>query len=726
MNGTARRFGVGAGLAGLVTLGWVLTVQAAKPAQHGIPLPMDWTHRHMIFSQPGTAQQRAQVESDPRYWQQMYRRSQRLVLPASTREASALEQFDFRLAANAPKNPRLRRDWAESMGTGATVGAGNFPAKFSFDSTSANCDSATQPDFVVFSTSLPGSGTQASIGAFDNLYTGCGGSVPMPYWAYNTSGATPGPILTSPVFSRDGKQVAFVQTDGVTTGTLVLLKWAATRDTFGGPGTPTLKTPGAYPGCIAPCMTTIDLRDGSGVVTDDRTSSVFYDYNGDIAWVSDSRGWLHKFNPVFKGMPAEVRAAPWPVQVNPGNPNPASSPVFDRISKNIFLGDLGGFFYRVDATTGTVVTTAEIDFGAGLVAGPIVDATKGLVYISASSDGSAACAGGADCAGFFQFPTNFTSGSFGTEAVVGVSTVFGVSTPQPMYDGFFDNTYITSANATGNFYVCGNTGANPTLYLVPVLAGALGTPAIVSTLATATSNSACSPVTDVFVPGATIGSAATERVFVSVQGNSTAAACSGSGGGCIQNLIDTPWQASTAFTVGQEILVKSSSPLVRFINVVITAGTTGTTQPSWPSTSGVTRTDGGVVWLNQGNTTTPINAWAANHAYNFVGGRILDSNGNVEVVKVKGTSGGTAPSWPTTPGATRTDNTVTWINAGAFPSFALPAAGGTSAIIIDNTVSPGTLAGASQVYFSTQADQLCATSGTTGGCAVQASQPTLQ
>jgi hypothetical protein len=42
---------------------------------------------------------------------------------------------------------------------------------------------------------------------------------------------------------------------------------------------------------------------------------------------------------------------------------------------------------------------------------------------------------------------------------------------------------------------------------------------------------------------------------------------------------------------------------------------------------------------------------------------------------------------------------------------------------VDNEVN-GTLAGTSQIYFTTLSDQVCGTSGT-GGCAVQASQPGL-
>jgi hypothetical protein len=42
-------------LAGLVTLGWMLTGEAAETAKHTIHLPTDWSHSHLIFSRPGTA-----------------------------------------------------------------------------------------------------------------------------------------------------------------------------------------------------------------------------------------------------------------------------------------------------------------------------------------------------------------------------------------------------------------------------------------------------------------------------------------------------------------------------------------------------------------------------------------------------------------------------------------------------------------------------------------------
>jgi hypothetical protein len=722
MNGTSPRFvRLGLGFVGLVALGCVLTGQAAKPVRQGIALPTDWSHSHLVFSQPRSVEQAARLQEDPRFEQQLYRRYQSRVLTVGKQEGSVADGATGS-AKKTRRTGNMNHDWSQDLGSGGSVGAGNYPAKFSFSSTIANCGTAAQPDFVVYSTGQAVSGTQATIVAYDNLYTGCGGTVPSVYWAYNTAGK----ILTSPVFSRDGSQVSFVQTSGGV-GSLVLLKWkASASETVASPGVPTLVAPALYSACVTPCMTTFVLEDGSLLPTNDTTSSVFYDYVGETAWVGDSEGWLHQFTPVFLGTPAEVRTSPWPVQVNPSSPLPLTSAVHDHVSGNVFVGDGGGFLYRVSASTGAVTQSGQLDVGIGIVAGPLVDSTSGLVYVFASDDDSAACAGGADCAGVYQFAANFGSGSVGTEEPVGASTFSGVPKPNPLYNGGFDNTYISSANATGNLYVCGSTGAEPTLYQVPITGGVLGTPVALSTLSTAGTTPACSPVTDVSSPGATAGSAATERLFLSVGGSSNVATCSTTSGGCVQNFIDTPWQASTTFAVGQEILIKRSSPLTRYIQVVTAGGTSGAVQPNWPSNAGGVVTDGTVHWLTQGQPAFSLSGWAASHPYTL-DARIIDSNGNVEVATTAGTSGSpTAPIWATTPGLTTADGTGTlvWTNAGAVFTNAFAAAGGSSGIILDNTVLSGTLVGASQVYFSTLSDQAC--DNGTGGCAVQASQPLLQ
>ena len=268
------------------------------------------------------------------------------------------------------KSKTFHRDWSEDLGSLASVGpvlAGVYPAKYSFSSAVANCGSATKPDYVVYSTGLLGTTTQANIVAFDNLYSGCGVGVPTLYWAYNTAGQ----VLTSPVPSLDGTQVAFVQTNGAGSVTLVLVRWqASTTDTIGSPSAPSLVCNGSYRTCpTLPCMTMITLRDQLGVTTDDTTSSVYYDYTNDIGWVGGARGWLHKITGMFNGTPAEVHGGGFPAQVT--SMNTTSSPVYDRLSNNVFVGDGGGFLNSVNATSGVVTQSAEADFGVGLMDSPV-------------------------------------------------------------------------------------------------------------------------------------------------------------------------------------------------------------------------------------------------------------------------------------------------------------------------------------------------------------------
>jgi hypothetical protein len=663
------------------------------------------------------------VKRDPRYWQQQYRQSPERLPEAQIDDALAPElRYGSRFGISGDRhrtrgNSGIDKDWSLDLGSTATVGAINYPAKISFRGTNATCaGGAGQPDIVVYPTGLLGSGSQASIVAFDNLYSGCvaDGTVPTIYWAYDTGGT----ITTSPVFSADGTQVAFMQTDGVGNGSLVLLKWAASGGTVGGPITVPQKRNSDYPGCSAPCMTAVLVEDASGTQHPDSNSSVFYYYSGDTAYVGDDAGWLHEINPVFNGVPAEVGSGGWPVQVNPGAATALTSPVYDQVSGFAFVTDVGGFLYRVGPITAAVSTTSgqlDVSFlegGAGIVQGPIVDSAAEVVYVFASSDGSGSCVGGADCTAVYQLAADFAGGDLGSEAVVGNSTVEPAA-PSPMYIGAFDSTYENSANATGNLYVCGNTGGDPTLYQVPIAAGAFGTVNTGPALSTGTTP--CSPVTDLLNPNASGGS--TERIFVSAETSGVSSGCSA--GGCIFNFKDTPWLPKTSYTVGQEVLDSHFQ-----IQVVSVAGTSGAAAPGWSTIINHSTTDGTVHWLNQGvESAVTLAAWAPTTAY-ALHAKILDGNNNIEFVTTAGTSGAAVTFNPAA-GGTTTDGTVTWTNLGALGTAAMAAAGGTSGIIVDNTVGSGTLAGASQVYFSTLKGQVCGTSGT-GGCAVQASQPALQ
>ena len=702
MNGTrAPFFRLVAALAALVSLGWVLTGQAGRLAPHRVSLVTDWSHRHVIFPHTRSVEREAFLQQDPRYWQQVYRRE----LPRNSVSAR-LPGFVHALPV---KVHSPHSDWAENLGSTGTAGAGNYPAKYSFDITTPHCVT----DYVVYSTGLagapgPGPGGQADIVAFNNLYNGCSGLGPVPsvYWAYNTSGGTSGTVKTSPVISLDGSQVAFVQTDGVSAATLVILTWATPSGTINNPIAPPSLPNGSYRGCTAPCMTTIPLMHGITPLND-TTSSIFYDYKNDVAWVGGTFGWLHKIMGVFNGTPTELIDGTFPVQVNASTW--ISSPVYDRISGRVFVGDDGGFLYAVDATTGAVTQSGQLAVGTGLTTGPLVDSANGFVYVFSASDGTSAAV--------YQLSTMFGAGTPGTEVTVGNG-----GTTNPMFLGGFDSEYYTSGTATGNLYVCGNTGGSPTLYQIPSTMGILGSSNLFTDLSSNASVAACSPVTDLPNPNTTGGSS--ERVFVSVQDNGRAAGCGAAG--CLYNFVVTPWKPSIPYTVGQRIL---SSTL--HIETVIQAGTSSASPPIWTNGAGLTVTDNNVTWLDQGALHSVLPAqWTVLHAY-AAGSRIVDSNNNVEVVTLTGSgvSGASQPGWSMTPGATTSDGlvgtAVTWTNAGPIATFSFPAAGGTSGIIEDNVAAPGVLPGVSQVYFTTLQDQSCGSTGT-GGCAVQVSQPGLQ
>lgn len=721
MNGAAVRvLKITASSAGLVILGFVLTGHATKPVPHGISLPTDWSHRHVVFTRPRSAEMARRFGDDPRYIQQMYRQEQALKLAAPVADARLFSLSPLALRARSFEIKKSKGLWSEDLGdigSGDGPGAENYPAKYTFDTTVANCAGGpSTPDYVVYSTGLTGSITQADIVAYDNLYPGCTGTVPTVFWAFNTGGQ----VLTSPVLSSNGDQVAFVETNGLA-GILVMLKWAAGSGGVGSPTTLVPVLPGAYQTCTAPCMTEVILANSSHLPVNDTTSSIFYDYNSDTGWVGGASGWLHEITGVFHGTPTEVNNGNFPVQLNTTLGVSLSSPVYDHVSEQVFVGDSAGFLYRVDPTSAAKIASAQVDFGTGLVDGPLIDAFDGLIYVFSSSDGTTHCnAGTSPCAGVVQFEFDFGSGATGNfETTVGQ----GSATPNPLHLGTFDSAYIKSEGPpTGSLYVCGNTGANPTLYQIPVVNGDLPAAGnVISQLAPTTSTAACSPVSDILNPNLPGG--AQERLFVSAQNDGRPATC-GADVGCLVSLLNTSWRPLVHWGQGQELL---SSNLRIMIVITPGGGQTGATPPIWTTQAGTTVVDNGVTWLDQGHLTavTPA-AWAASNTYNLHQ-RILDTNNVIEVVTTAGTSSATEPIWSPfkNAGDTTSDGTVIWTNAGTNPVAALAVTGGTTGVILDNTLNEG-----SQVYFGTLANQGTGSgvscTGGTGACAVQASQEALQ
>jgi hypothetical protein len=137
----------------------LLIVHGVRAGNEPFHLATDWSHRHMIFSAPKTLMDRFRFSTEPRYVQQWVRRN------SEVREDDREERERWH---HAEENP-IHGDWSVFLGnvgaTVGTVGADQYPGKYSFDTTVASCASATQPDFVVWNTSLAGS--SGAIAAID-------------------------------------------------------------------------------------------------------------------------------------------------------------------------------------------------------------------------------------------------------------------------------------------------------------------------------------------------------------------------------------------------------------------------------------------------------------------------------------------------------------------------------------------------------------------------------
>jgi hypothetical protein len=138
-----------------------------------------------------------------------------------------------------------------------------------------------------------------------------------------------------------------------------------------------------------------------------------------------------------------------------------------------------------------------------------------------------------------------------------------------------------------------------------------------------------------------------------------------------KSLGNTPWQSSTAYSLGQAIIDPNGN-----IEVVSAAGTSDKSAPApWNQQLGQTTTDGTVTWTNAGHVD-----WLPNTAYS-VGNLVIDSTGTIESVTAAGTSGATAPAWNTPQGQTTTDG-LQWTALGN-PAWAANTSFAVNAVVLD-------------------------------------------
>jgi hypothetical protein len=556
--------------------------------------PEDWTHHHVVFSNPGTEDEAIRrgtheewlrIVNDPRYILHQLKRRQPAQGPAHDAVAMRLSRFaesdaepvrEARSASNLsipvrPRspiptpirrrpfiNPSMKADWSQPMLTGS-VQTNTYPAKYSFAPIGTpSCTS----DYVVYPTGSTGSGTSATIIAYHNLYKTptCSGTVPSVYWAYNTGTGTA--VTTSPVLSLDGTMVAFVQSTS-TSASLVVLKFASsTTQTVGAPGIPTTST--NITTCTAPCMKVATISS----TVPDTYSSPFYDYTNDVLYVGDDASHLYKFTGVFKGT---TNPAPTQTTLNTTATVDIFSPVYGSVSGCVFVGGGGDFAYSVNSgIPGKVCTSTTFSlYGAseilgngsndGLFDAPLLDVTAQTLYafITASSGAPGTCFSGANCIDEFSTSTIVQGGS--TAVPVASASLGNGGAGYLLAAGAFDNVYLTSSNGaspSGNIYSMGNTSASGsgTLYRVPISNNLLGTTVTIG-IVNQTKNAWPSPVTE-YCNGAcasngTSTTSGTDRIFFSVfDGNISGTTCFNQdqnvGYGCVFTFnVNTPLAANT-------------------------------------------------------------------------------------------------------------------------------------------------------------------------------------
>jgi hypothetical protein len=458
-------------------------------------------------------------------------------------------------------------DWGMSLTAGGTVGIGQFPAKFTFDFTATpDCIN----DYVAFNTSrLGASGTAANIIAFNKLYSTqgsvgglCAQNGPSVYWSYFTGATTgAGTTVTSVVLSWDGKKVAFVENVG-TQAWLRILKWKAGENTGVAPTTTVAAgTTWNAAGCgsaggggSTSCLRSIAFNN----VAIDTRSAPFYDYAHDALYVGDNAGVMHKFTPVFgdTGAPAEVTVG-WPITVTAGAI--LTGPVYDSVSKNIFVGDSTGhlrFIKEAGSAVGTCAAgsapclgSVNLAVGAGgaVVDAPIVDGSLGMVYAVNGTDTT-------NIGTIVQADTALVSkfvGSIGQGAGGNTGTM-------PMYSGAFDNTYFTSTpgNTVGHLYVCGKTPngtANNDIPAIYQLSFTAATGVVSSVgisrgglVTDGIGDRACSPITEFYNPNGGGAGVARDWIFFSIGNNSAAASPIPAGSNCRTALIGCVISANVA------------------------------------------------------------------------------------------------------------------------------------------------------------------------------------
>jgi hypothetical protein len=573
-------------------------------------------------------------------------------------------------------------------------------------------DASTLTNFAWGAVTAGTNGTQASIVAFNQLYSGsapslCGFTEPKFIFSY-ASGV--GPIATSPNISLSGTEISYVENDPNIGAILHVLTFGSGNTEYGGGcansnnGTamPTCATDPVIPGSTANSTAT-DFMLPLGLVAANATTAVagaadsfsspFIDYLTDTTFVGDNNGFLYSITPTFNGTPAYA-GGNFPVTVDAGAD--LSAPVVDVSGTgNIFVGDSNANLYEFTSAGATAAASLALGetMNGGIRDAPIVDSTNSVGYVvTACTEGTTGGEDDTTNSALTQF--SFTSNTLTKGPVAGLDSGANeacMATPFPMYDPTPDARYfdlgITSATAADNGEII--TGSSGTggqqlkafQFVSSVLQTTpegndkpqLGDGASVLSPLTEFFNSQDFSVTGITATTTTVTVTAANTLvandMVTLTGVTADAAT-----GCTAADV-------TAINGGLQTVVTATATQFTFSPTATITATTGCT------TTGATAT-GGPDYMFLGVEQNPT------ELYSFL-----------------------LPSGILVPGAASANPPIVQASNTA------DVAGGTSAIIIDNDSTDGQ---ASSLYFGTLAESTTICGGTAAYCAVKVTQAALQ
>lgn len=121
------------------------------------------------------------------------------------------------------------------------------------------------------------------------------------------------------------------------------------------------------------------------------------------------------------------------------------------------------------------------------------------------------------------------------------------------------------------------------------------------------------------------------------------------------------WKAATAFAAGDVIYDAAKSAAYKIATIT---GKSAASLTTLSTTIGATTTDGGAVWTTKGKSWVASTAYSLDDLATKVA-----PNGRYYKVTTAGTTAASEPTWPTTTGNTVTDGTVVWTDMGTVASI---------------------------------------------------------